>query len=368
MGIVDHKLNEKIKEFEEELRKTKYNKRTQSAVGLLKAKIARLKGEKRAKASKKVHAQGWTIRKSGDATAVLVGFPSVGKSTLLNKITNAESQIGHYEFTTLDVIPGSLEYENVKIQIFDVPGLVEGASKGKGRGREVLGAVGVADLVILLIDATKPGQLKAIEEELYEARIRINKKKPDVKITKKGTGGISISSVKLTKTTKQTIIDVLRELKYNNADVIIRDDIDIDELIDVIEDNRKYIPGLIVLNKIDLVSKQKLEELKKKLKADVLVSAEKGLGLEELKKKIFDKLDLTRIYCKEISKPADLGVPMVLKGKATLRDACLKLHKDFISKFRFARLWGKSVKFDGQKILNLKHELKDGDIVEFHLD
>ncbi|MBU4242427.1 MAG: GTP-binding protein, partial [Nanoarchaeota archaeon] len=85
MGIVDHKLNEKIQEFEEELKKTKYNKRTQGAVGLLKAKIARLKGEKTAKSSKKVHAQGWSVRKSGDATAVLVGFPSVGKSTLINK-------------------------------------------------------------------------------------------------------------------------------------------------------------------------------------------------------------------------------------------------------------------------------------------
>jgi len=368
MGIVDHKLNEKIQEFEEELRKTKYNKRTQAAVGLLKAKIARLKGEKSSKASKKVHAQGWTIRKSGDATAVLVGFPSVGKSTLINKITNAESQIGHYEFTTLDVIPGSLEYENVKIQIFDVPGLVEGASKGRGRGREVLGAVGVADLVILLIDATKPQQLEAIQNELYEARIRINQKRPDVRITKKGTGGINISSVKLTKTNKQIITNVLRELKFNNADVIIREDIDVDELIDVIDDNRKYLNGLIVINKIDLISKEKLEEIKKKIKPDVLISAEKSIGLEELKKKIFDKLDLVRIYCKEISKPADLGVPMVLKGEATLKDACLKLHKEFITKFKFARIWGKSVKFDGQKILNLKHQLKDGDIVEFHLN
>jgi len=368
MGIVDHKLNEKIQEFEEELRKTKYNKRTQSAVGLLKAKIARLKGEKSSKASTKVHAQGWSIRKSGDATAVLVGFPSVGKSTLINKITGAESRVGHYEFTTLNVIPGSLEYENVKIQIFDVPGLVEGASKGKGRGREVLGAIGIADLVILMVDATKPRQLKVMQNELNESRIRLNQKKPDVKIIKKATGGINISSVKLTKTNKQIIISVLRELKYNNAEVIIRDNIDVDQLIDVIEDNRKYLHSLIILNKIDLVSKERLEELKKKLKPDAMISAEKSIGLEELKKKIFDKLDLVRIYCKEVSKPADLSVPLVLKGQANLRDACIKLHKDFITKFKFARLWGKSVKFDGQKILNLKHKLKDGDVVEFHLN
>jgi len=120
--------NERIKELEEELRKTPYNKRTQHHIGLVKAKIARLREaqEKRSSSGKK--STGYSIRKSGDATVIMVGYPSVGKSTLLNKLTNAESDVAHYEFTTLTVVPGLLNYKHAKIQLLDVPGIVRRAS------------------------------------------------------------------------------------------------------------------------------------------------------------------------------------------------------------------------------------------------
>src|SRR3989344_3756215 len=100
---------ERIKQLEEELKNTKYNKSTQHHIGLVKAKLARLK-EKLEKGSSKGASKGFNVRRSGDATVILVGYPSVGKSTLLNKLTNANSQIGDYDFTTLDVIPGIMEY------------------------------------------------------------------------------------------------------------------------------------------------------------------------------------------------------------------------------------------------------------------
>ena len=128
---------ERIKELEEELSTTKYNKRTQGHIGLVKAKIARLKEEQQRKQAGKGKTEGYSVKRSGDATAIIVGFPSVGKSTLLNALTNAKSEVAAYAFTTLTCIPGLMEYKHAKIQILDVPGIVEGAASGRGRGKEI---------------------------------------------------------------------------------------------------------------------------------------------------------------------------------------------------------------------------------------
>src|SRR3989344_3694611 len=110
---------ERIKELEEELSTTKYNKRTQGHIGLVKAKIARLKDDQQRKQAGKGKSDGYSVKRSGDATAIIVGFPSVGKSTLLNALTNAKSEVAAYAFTTLTCIPGLMEYKHAKIQILD---------------------------------------------------------------------------------------------------------------------------------------------------------------------------------------------------------------------------------------------------------
>ncbi|MBW2977367.1 50S ribosome-binding GTPase, partial [Candidatus Woesearchaeota archaeon] len=247
--------NERIKELEEEIKKTKYNKRTQHAIGLMKAKLAVLKERavQRSSAGKAKGDERYSVRKTGDGTAVLLGFPSVGKSTLLNSITNAKSDIAAYSFTTLRAIPGLMEYKHAKIQIIDVPGIVSGAASGRGRGKEVLGMIRTADLIIILVDAVYPQHYRAVLNEVYETGVRINQEKPDVKITKKERGGIGVgSTVKLTKIDKKTIIDIAREMKLNNADILIRTDIDADQLIDIIEGNKVYTKALTVITKIDL--------------------------------------------------------------------------------------------------------------------
>jgi len=145
-------IEEQIKEIEAELARTQYNKKTQHHIGKLKAKLARLKDELEVRRSKGPKSEGYAVRKSGHATVALVGFPSVGKSTLLNMITNATSEVAPYQFTTLTVIPGLLEHRGAKIQFLDMPGLIKDASKGKGRGREVLSVVRSAGLILLMLD------------------------------------------------------------------------------------------------------------------------------------------------------------------------------------------------------------------------
>ena len=357
----------RIKELEAELKKTQYNKATEHHFGVVKAQIAKLRGKIEKQASKKTAGAGFAVKKSGDATVVLLGFPSVGKSTLLNAITKAKSKIGAYEFTTLDVVPGLLEYNFAKIQVLDIPGIISGAAAGKGRGREILSMVRNSDLVLILVDAKYPQHYKKILKEIYDANVRLNQEKPDVKIKKKAKGGISIGSTVKLGIARKTIQDILKELKFNNADVVIRSKIGIDELIDAIEGNRNYIPALTVITKIDAVSEDKRKKLIKEIKPDLVVSAEKGEGIPELKEAIFQKLNLMRLFMKEVGKNPDLDEPMIVRKGITIAGVCGKIHRDFVKKFKYAKIWGKSAKFPGQIFHKLDKKLEDGDIIEIHI-
>ena len=358
----------RVKELEEELATTKYNKSTQHHIGLVKAKLAKIKDEYQKKAASKGKGEGFSVRRTGDATAIIVGFPSVGKSTLLNAITNANSPVGAYAFTTLTCIPGLLEYNHAKIQVLDVPGVVEGAATGRGRGKEVLACAQSADLAIILLDVFNPQHLEIVKKEIYETELRINQKLPQVKIVKKLRGGIDIGlTVILTKLNEETIEAILKEFRLDNCGIVVREDITDDQLIDSIEGNRKYIPAIVVLNKIDMVDEEELERIKAITKPDICISAEERVNTEELKNLIYKKLEFIRVFCKEVGKKADMEVPLIMRKGNTLRDACLKLHKDFISKFKYVRIWGKSVKFESMIIRNLNHKLEDKDIVELHM-
>jgi uncharacterized protein len=361
--------NAKIKELEQEISKTKVNKKTEGAVGLLKAKLAQLKEKSELRSKKKTGQSeyGYSVRKSGDATVILLGFPSAGKSTLLNKLTGTDSEVGNYAFTTLTVIPGMLRYKKANIQILDVPGIVSGAASGRGRGREVLSIMGSADLILVLVDVNHPSHYNAIMKEIHEAHIRMNKVKPELYITKKSKDGINIGKTVPINIDNDTIKAILRTYKIVNADVLIRSKVDVDGLIDAIEGNKRYIKGLVCLTKTDTVSKERVEEVKKKLNADVTISAIKEENIADLKETIFKKLDLIRVYLKEPNKEADLKEPLIIKRDSTIGDVCHKLHQDFIKKFKFARIWGKSAKFPGQRLM-LTHVLKDKDILELHID
>ena len=151
MGIA-----EKIGEIEREISRTQKNKATEGHLGLLKAKLAKYRQQLLEPSGKTaVKGDGFDVMKSGDARVALIGFPSVGKSTILSKLTKTHSEAASYEFTTLTCIPGVIEYKGANIQLLDLPGIIEGAAQGKGRGKQVIAVARTADLVVMMLDALK---------------------------------------------------------------------------------------------------------------------------------------------------------------------------------------------------------------------
>jgi small GTP-binding protein len=357
-------IEEQIKEIEEEIRDTPYNKASQRHIGKLKAKLARLQDELDKRKAKKGDTRGYAVKKSGHATVALVGLPSVGKSTLLNELTDAESEVAAYSFTTLKVIPGVMHHRGAEIQILDLPGLVSGAAKGRGRGREVLSVIRSADLIVLLVDIYD-SDVKILLEELYKGWIRLNSSPPDITIKKKDRGGLAISStVKFTKITEETALAILREYGVVNADVLVREDVTEERLIDALAGNRTYIPCLVVVNKLDLAAGDEVARIAKDLGDMPLlsISALQGKGLDDLREEIYKRLDFISVYMKPQGRKVDKKEPLVIKKSATVGDVCDFIHRTFRQRFRYANVWGESAKFPGQTV-GLRHELADQDVL-----
>jgi hypothetical protein len=361
-------IEDQIKAVEDEIAKTKYNKATSHHIGKLKAKLAALREEQVKRASAGGSAgRSFAVARSGHATVAIVGFPSVGKSTLLNKITGARSEVAAYEFTTLTIIPGVLEHRGAKIQVLDMPGIIRGASKGKGRGKEVLSVARGADLILLIVDAFNPGQLEALADELVSANIRVNTKPPNIQVVKGDKGGIVLNpTVKLGHLDEDLVRDICHELGIINASVIVREDATPDRLIDFIAANRVYNKAILAISKTDLVDEDTVREQARRYRAEgwrvVPVSAETGRGLDELKDVIYDTLGFLRVYLKPPGKEADTKEPLIVKRGSTVKDVCEVLHRQMVEKFRYALVTGTSAKFKEQTV-GLEHELADEDVL-----
>lgn len=359
-------IPEKIKAIQDEMARTQINKATEKHLGLLKAKIAKLKREQEDDVTKKsgMKQDGFDVRRSGDATVVFIGLPSVGKSTLLNKMTGANSTIGAFQFTTLTVVPGMMEYRGAKIQVLDLPGIIKGASTGKGLGKRILSVARTADLVLLVLDVFQPYHEDVLVNELGNIGIRLNQLPPNLTIEKASMGGIAIAQqVKLTKITEDHLKDILHLYGIVSARVVVREDVSSEQLADHIAGNISYSKALTILNKIDLVDKEFLENLKTKIKSDVIeVSANSDINIEVLKEKIYEKLKFIRIYLRPKGGETDFKEPFIARESDTVEDICNKLHRRLKREFRYGLVWGKSVKFGGQRV-GLNHILLDEDVL-----
>ncbi|OQR74536.1 developmentally-regulated GTP-binding protein 2 isoform 1-like [Tropilaelaps mercedesae] len=360
MGIL-----EKIAEIEREVARTQKNKATEYHLGLLKAKLARfrtqlIEGNK----TKSEKGEGFDVMKSGDARVALIGFPSVGKSTLLSTITETKSECANYEFTTLTCIPGVIKYNDAEIQLLDLPGIIEGASQGKGRGRQVIAVARTADLVIIMLDATKAEvHRQLLEAELESVGIRLNKRKPNIYFKEKKGGGLSINSTcTLTKCDEKLVQTILHEYKIFNAEVLFREDASADDLIDVVQGNRVYLPCLYVYNKIDQVSLEEVDRLARQSDS-VVVSCHWQLNLSYLKERIWDKLALISVYTKKRGQPPDLDGGIILRRNATIEHVCHSVHRSLVNEFKYALVWGTSTKYSPQRV-GLNHVVHNEDVVQ----
>ncbi|RQG98540.1 OBG GTPase family GTP-binding protein [Natrarchaeobius oligotrophus] len=365
-------LEEEIEAIEEEIANTPYNKSTEAHIGRLKSKLAEKK-EKLENQSSAGGGTGYSVEKHGDATVALVGFPSVGKSSLLNSLTNAESEIGSYEFTTLDVNPGMLQHRGANIQMLDVPGLIEGAATGRGDGQQVLAVVRNADLIVFVLSVFEIDQYDRLQEELYDINIRVDREPPGVTVRPKIKDGIKITSSTDQDLDEETITDVLRDQGYVNADLNLQENVTIDRLIDGLMDNREYIPSITCVNKVDLIDPDYKETVDEQLRARDLdpeevtfISAEQERGLEALKDRIWDNLGLIRVYMNKPGRGIDWEEPLVIEKGSTVGEAIEKLGGEMEERFRFARITGPSATHDEQQV-GTDHVLEDEDVLKLIL-
>lgn len=357
---------DKIKDIEAEMAKTQKNKATSFHLGQLKAKLAKLKRELLTPSSSGGGGgAGFDVARTGAASVGFIGFPSVGKSTLLTKLTGVHSEAAAYEFTTLTTTPGQVTYRGAAIQMLDLPGIIQGAKDGKGRGRQVIAVAKSCQLIFIVLDVNKPlTDKRVIENELEGFGIRINKEPPNLKITKKDKGGLNITStVPLTHIDHDEIKAVMHEYRILSADIAIRCDATVDDLIDVIEaKSRSYIPVVYALNKIDAISIEELDLLYRIPNA-CPISSEHGWNIDELLELMWEKLQLKRVYTKPKGRQPDYEAPVVLKnGRDTVEDFCNSIHKSILEQFKHAVVWGRSVKHQGQ-LCGLNHQLEDEDII-----
>lgn len=359
---------QKIADIENEIARTQKNKATMGHLGLLKAKLAKLRREliePSGGGGGGAKGDGFEVNKVGDARVGMVGFPSVGKSTLLNKLTGTFSEVAAYEFTTLTCVPGIIRHKGARIQLLDLPGIIEGAKDGKGRGRQVIATARTCNLIVIVLDCLKPiTHKRLIEHELEGFGIRLNKKPPEITYKKKDKGGINFTCTeKDPKLDLDTVKQILSEYKVHNADVHVKGDYDIDDLVDVIEGSRIYIPCVYAINKIDQIT---LEELRviSKLPHYCPVCAYHEWNLDGLIEMIWRYLDLIRVYTKPKGKLPDYSDPVVMSAsRCTVEHFCNKLHKTLIKQFKYAQVWGTSSKHRPQKV-GKDHVLEDEDIVQ----
>ncbi len=306
---------EKLQALEYMLQVIPKHKGTDHLQADLKRKLAKLKagGEKKGASSRR--SAMFNISKEGAAQLTLVGAPNGGKSAMVKHLTNASPIVEPYPYSTFKPLPGMMPFENIQIQLVDLPPI------GRDRSESwVPGVVRNSDMALLVVNLADHDLLDGLEfalEKLEEGKVLLVK---EVEQRYMPDGKAQVKTLMVgTHLDQPDALDNLEILKEFFGE-------------------RFPIAALSVLDQADQ---------------------------DAFRKYIFDQLKILRVYTKARSKKADFTKPVILPIGSTLLDFARQIHKDFARDLKFARIWGKE-KYDGQKVQR-DYLLVDGDIIELHL-
>ena len=360
-------LEERILATEDLIRLAPKHKGTEKLLRMLKRRLAKLRQELQVKQVRRVGRGGpsFAVKKEGAAQIALVGAPNSGKSTLLHQLTAARPKIDSYSFTTRQPLPGMMQFEDVQIQLVEVPAVIEGSSLGKGLGAQPLSAARNADAIALVVDASMEPieQVRILINEIEAAGIRLNQQPPKLSIQRKATGGIEIRGAGAFEGDEAELKRILQEHRIHNALLTIDEPVTAEDLEELLDESLVYRRSFIFITKCDSPgAADKLKLLEREFGGRFRTIATQGAG-ELLKRAIFENLDLIRVYTKRPDEePAKR--PLVLPKGSTIFDVAKAVHKDFERELEFARVWG-STRFPGQQV-HREYALQDKDIVELH--
>jgi hypothetical protein len=350
------------------------HKGVENHLRMAKQKLKRLKAtHEKIRQAKKGTGERWLVPKGEDAQIVIIGSVNSGKSSVLNKIAQSESaaKVGAYPFTTVKPEIGSTTARGARLQLVELPAIVEGSVRGEMSGKLVLAGIRNADCLIMTIDLSKDpiGQFELLSKELSAGKIRINVEKPPVTIEKVGSGNIQIFNTHYYEGKgKDEIVEIIRNKGYLNVIVRFHGPTSRDRFFDALDITICYQPALILATKGDLEgSKANYEALLKYLKENAFdyevipTSSLQNEGFNEIDEVLFSKLGKIRVYTR--NNTGDVADrPIILDKGSTVQDSIEVLSKKMLKFFRFARIWG-SGKFDGEKV-GLERELQDGDLIQ----
>lgn len=354
---------EKIARLQEFLSAIPDHKGTEKLRKHIRHQIAVLKDELEAERLKK-KGSGPTllVKREGALQAVLLGLIGSGKTRLFTRLTGVSPLSGGLS-EVKQPVPGVVGFEGIQIQLVDTPPLYPYSLRQPSL---TLASARNADLLVLVFDGSKPieEQVDTFERFLEDCRITLKRPQGSVKIERTASGGIRVMSTGNPKCTPDEVSACLTEMGVRNAVVVINGQADLED-VEAALLGYAYKPSVFVVEGKAELAQKELEAMKRLLPDPKIVFEAKEDFERIFPQEVFKASGLIRVYTKPLGQKERSERPLVLKQGSTVKDVVEAIHSTLLSSFEYARVWGKSVRYQGAKV-GLNHVLADGDTVEVH--